>query len=146
MARWSCVFSMLSAVKKKGWGLKWVYRLITKKRKEFLLSDGVFLLSNLYINCNVRSCQYSTFVSVFHQCFHSLGGGKGVVPRVDVLQFFYFFLLYFYLKINFIHHPQCHFNLIQAKWLCTGIYFSTLGHNYIVLIAVTVFVDAVQLL
>lgn len=38
-----------------------------KKRQQFLLSGGVsFLFSNLYINCNVRSYQYSTFVSVFH--------------------------------------------------------------------------------
>lgn len=85
-------------------------------------------------------------------CFTSVsisvsGWGEGRGAKSGCFEnFLLYFLLYFYLKINFIHHPQCHFNVIQAKWLCTGIYFSTLGHNYIVLIAITVFVDAVQLL
>lgn len=51
----------------KGWTVCLDCITKQKKRQQFLLSGGVsFLFSNLYINCNMRSYQYSTFVSVFH--------------------------------------------------------------------------------
>lgn len=68
-----------------------------KKRQPILLSVL------LYINCNVRSCQYSAFVG---QCvspvrFHQRDA------KVGCFQFFFSFS---YWNIHFIRHSQCHFN------------------------------------
>lgn len=66
-ATWSCVFTMrYTSVGMLLKRMKWVYRMLKKKEKKKPFSSfwwSFFLFSNLYINCNVRSCQYSTFVS-----------------------------------------------------------------------------------
>lgn len=65
-ATWSCVFTMLciggDAVVKGELSVK---NALEKKKRKTVCSFWwiSFLFSNLYINCNVRSCQYSTFVS-----------------------------------------------------------------------------------
>lgn len=100
-------------LKKKG--VNWVYRMHYKKRNQFLLSGGVsFLFSNLYINCKREKLPVQSICQL--TCFHlwvsiSVGEGDAKIGCQFEMLF-----VYLYLNINFIHHLQCHFNFIRAKW------------------------------
>lgn len=98
----SCVSTMLcfsvDAVQQKGW-------TATKKDKKNP-NSFFFLFSNLYIKCNVRSYQYSTFVSVFHLWVPS--GVRGGDANVGCCRFI------FYLNIKLIHRSAI-FNLAGGK-------------------------------
>lgn len=98
----SCVSTMLcfgvDAVKQKGW--------TATKKDEKKPNSFFFLFSNLYIECNVRSYQYSTFVSVFHLWVPS--GVRGGDANVGCCRFI------FYLNIKLIHRSAI-FNLAGGK-------------------------------
>lgn len=113
------VVYLLCSVRKR---VSRVYRMHKKQKKTTVSSFrwSSFLFSNLYIKRNVRSCQYSAFVSscVSPVSFHQ--------RQWRWCQDWMLFKFIFYLNINFIHHSQCHLNLIRA---CINIYFSMFSHT-----------------
>lgn len=84
--------------------------------------EFLFLFSNLYIKCNVRSCQYSTFVSkcVSPVSFHQRQWRWWCQDRIVLLFLtFRLFILFFFTSTwtSFITRSAI-FNSIWAKWLC----------------------------